>query len=149
VGSTPHVFAEMLKMMTGIEMQHVPYRGSIHPDLLSGQVQLTFVTIASSIAYIRDGKLRALGVTTATRAQALPDLPAIGESVPGYDASSWYGVVAPRSTPAAVVAKLDKEVEAVISDEKIKTRFVTLGIDPMFMAAAEFREFIVAEAEKW
>ena len=149
VGSTPHVFGEMLKMMTGIEIQHVPYRGSIHPDLLSGQVQLSFVTIASSVAYIRDGKLRALGVTTATRAQALPDVPAIGESVPGFDASSWYGIGAPRSTPAAVIAKLDQEIAAVISDEKIKARFVNLGIDPMFMAAGEFAKFIVDEAEKW
>jgi tripartite-type tricarboxylate transporter receptor subunit TctC len=149
VGSTPHVFGEMLKMMTGIEIQHVPYRGSIHPDLLSGQVQLSFVTIASSVAYIRDGKLRALGVTTATRAQALPDVPAIGESVPGFDASSWYGIGAPRSTSAAVTAKLDQEIAAVISDEKIKARFVNLGIDPMFMAAAEFAKFIVDEAEKW
>src|SRR5262249_25143416 len=149
VGSTPHVFAEMLKMMTGIEMQHVPYRGSIHPDLLSGQVQLTFVTIASSVAYIRDGKLRALGVTTATRAQALPDVPAIGESLPGFDASSWYGVGAPRSTPTAIIAKLDQEIEAVISDEKMKSRFVNLGIDPMFMAAAAFAGFVADEAEKW
>jgi tripartite-type tricarboxylate transporter receptor subunit TctC len=149
VGSTPHVFGEMLKMMTGIEIQHVPYRGSIHPDLLSGQVQLSFVTIASSVAYIRDGKLRALGVTTAARAQALPDVPAIGESVPGFDASSWYGIGAPRSTPAAIIAKLDQEIAAVISDEKIKARFVNLGIDPMFMAAAEFAKFIVDEAEKW
>jgi tripartite-type tricarboxylate transporter receptor subunit TctC len=149
VGSTPHVFGEMLKMMTGIEIQHVPYRGSIHPDLLSGQVQLSFVTIASSVAYIRDGKLRALGVTTATRAQALPEVPAIGESVPGFDASSWYGIGAPRSTPAAIIAKLDQEIAAVISDEKIKARFVNLGIDPMFMAAAEFAKFIVDEAEKW
>src|SRR5262249_6227451 len=133
VGSTPHVFAEMLKMMTGIVMQHVPYRGSIHPDLLSGQVQVTFVTIASSVAYIREGKLRALGVTTAARAQMLPDVPAIGESVPGFEASSWYGVGAPRSTPAAVIATLDKEIAAVISDENIKARFAGVGIDPMFM----------------
>jgi len=149
VGSTPHVFAEMLKMMTGIDVQHVPYRGSIHPDLLSGQVQLSFVTIASSVAYIRDGKLRALGVTTAARAQALPDVPAIGESVPGFDASSWYGLGAPRNTPAAVIATLDKQIEAVISDENMKARFVNLGIDPMFMAAAGFAAFIAEEADKW
>ena len=149
VGSTPHVFAEMLKMMTGIEMQHVPYRGSVYPDLLSGQVQFSFVSIASSVAYIRDGKLRALGVTTVARAQALPDVPAIGESVPGFDASSWYGVGAAKNTPAAIIAKLDTEIAAVISDEKIKTRFVSVGIDPMFMAAAEFAKFIADEAEKW
>jgi tripartite-type tricarboxylate transporter receptor subunit TctC len=149
VGSTPHVFAEMLKMITGIEVQHVPYRGSVYPDLLSGQVQFSFVSIASSVAYIRDGKLRALGVTTATRAPALPDVPAIGESVPGYEASSWYGVGAPKNTPAAIVATLDQEIEAVISDENIKARFVSVGIDPMFMAPAEFGTFIVEEAEKW
>src|SRR5215470_18690647 len=107
VGSVPHVFGEMLKMMTGIEMQHVPYRGNIYPDLLSGEVQATFVTIASSVAYIRDGKLRALGVTTATRAPALPDVPAIGDAVPGYEASSWYGFGAPSGTPTADIAKLD------------------------------------------
>jgi tripartite-type tricarboxylate transporter receptor subunit TctC len=149
VGSTPHVFAEMLKMMTGIDIQHVPYRGSIHPDLLSGQVQLSFVTIASSVAYIRDGKLRALGVTTATRAQALPEVPAIGESVPGYEASSWYGLCAPKNIPAAVIAKLANEIAAAISDEKMQARFANLSIDPMFMAAADFSKFIVDEAEKW
>jgi tripartite-type tricarboxylate transporter receptor subunit TctC len=149
VGSTPHVFAEMLKMMTGIVMQHVPYRGSIYPDLLSGQVQLSFVSIASSVAYIRDGKLRALGVTTTTRAQMLPDVPAIGESVPGFEASSWYGVGAARGTPAAIIATLDREIEAVISDENMKARFAGVGIDPMFMAAVEFAKFIADEAEKW
>jgi tripartite-type tricarboxylate transporter receptor subunit TctC len=149
IGSVPHVFGEMLKMMTGIEMQHVPYRGNIFPDLLSGEVQATFVTILSSLAYIREGKLRALGVTTATRAPALPDVPAIGDAVPGYEASSWYGFGAPSGTPAAVIEKLDREIEAVLSDEKMKARFVDLGIEPMFMAAAEFAKFVVDEAEKW
>jgi tripartite-type tricarboxylate transporter receptor subunit TctC len=149
IGSVPHVFGEMLKMMTGIEMQHVPYRSNIFPDLLSGEVQATFVTILSSLAYIRDGKLRALGVTTAARAPALPVVPAIGDAVPGYEASSWYGFGAPSGTPPAVIAKLDREIEAALSDEKMKTRFVDLGIEPMFMAAAEFAKFVVDEAEKW
>jgi tripartite-type tricarboxylate transporter receptor subunit TctC len=149
VGSVPHVFGEMLKMTTGLDMQHVPYRGNIYPDLLSGQVQASFVTILSSLAYLQDGKLRVLGVTTATRAPALPDVPAIGESVPGFDASSWYGVGAPRNTPADVIAKLDREIAAVLADEKIKTRLVSMGIDPMFMPAVEFASFIADEAEKW
>jgi tripartite-type tricarboxylate transporter receptor subunit TctC len=149
VGTVPHVFGEMLRMMTGIEMQHVPYRGNIYPDLLSGEVQATFVTILSSITHIRDGSLRVLGVTTAARAQALPDVPAIGESVPGFDASSWYGLGAPRGTPAAIIAKLDQEIEAVLSDENMKARLVGLGIDPMFMAADDFARFVVDEAEKW
>jgi tripartite-type tricarboxylate transporter receptor subunit TctC len=149
IGSVPHVFGEMLKMMTGIDMQHVPYRGNIFSDLLSGQVQASFVTIASSAGYIHEGKLRALGVTTATRAPALPDVPAIADAVPGYEASSWYGVGAPRDTPPAIVEKLDREIEAVLSDEKMKARFVGMGIEPMFMAAAEFARFILDEAEKW
>jgi tripartite-type tricarboxylate transporter receptor subunit TctC len=149
IGSVPHVFGEMLKMMTGIEMQHVPYRDNIFPDLLSGQVQASFVTIASSAGYIREGQLRALGVTTATRAPALPDVPAIGDAVPGYAASSWYGFGAPSGTPAAVIAKLDREIEAALADEKMKARFVGMGIEEMFMAAAEFGKFIVEEADKW
>jgi len=149
VGSTPHVFGEMLKMMTGLEMQHVPYRGNIFPDLLGGQVQASFVTIASSAGYIHEGKLRALGVTTATRAPALPDVPPIGDAVPGYEASSWYGFGAPSGTPAAIIAKLDREIEAVLSDEQMKARFAGMGIDPMFMPAAEFAKFIAEEAEKW
>jgi tripartite-type tricarboxylate transporter receptor subunit TctC len=149
VGTVPHVFGEMLKMMTGIEMQHVPYRGNIYPDLLSGEVQATFVTILSSITHIREGSLRVLGVTTATRAPALPDVPAIGESVPGFDASSWYGLGAPRGTPSAVVAKLDQEIAAVLADEQMKARLLGVGIDPMFMPAAEFAKFIADEAEKW
>ena len=149
IGSVPHVFGEMLKMMAGLDMQHVPYRGNIFPDLLSGQVQASFVTIASSAGYIHEGKLRALGVTTAARAPALPDVPAIGEFVPGYEASSWYGVGAPSGTPAAIIAKLEREIDAVLSDEKMKTRFVGMGIDPMFMMSAEFAKFIVDEAEKW
>jgi tripartite-type tricarboxylate transporter receptor subunit TctC len=149
IGSVPHVFGEMLKMMTGLDMQHVPYRGNIFPDLLSGQVQATFLTILSSLAYIQEGKLRPLGVTTAARAQALPDVPAIAESVPGFEASGWYGLCAPRNTPPAIVAKLDQEIAAVVSDEKMKARFLSVGVDPMFMAAAEFAKFIVDEAEKW
>jgi len=136
-------------MMTGLEMQHVPYRGNIFPDLLGGQVQASFVTIASSAGYIHEGKLRALGVTTATRAPALPDVPPIGDAVPGYEASSWYGFGAPSGTPAAIIAKLDREIEAVLADEQMKARFAGMGIDPMFMPAAEFAKFIAEEAEKW
>jgi tripartite-type tricarboxylate transporter receptor subunit TctC len=149
IGTVPHVFGEMFKMMTGVKMQHVPYRGNLYPDLLSGQVQVCFLTIISSLAHIREGQLRALGVSTATRAQALPDVPPIRESVPGFEASGWYGFGAPRGTPAAVIAKLEKETEAVVSDEKMKARFVGMGVEPVFMTTAEFAKFVVDEAEKW
>ncbi|MBV8752049.1 MAG: tripartite tricarboxylate transporter substrate binding protein [Hyphomicrobiales bacterium] len=149
IGTLPHVFGEMFKMMADVNMQHVPYRGNLYPDLLGGQVQVSFLTIISSLAYIRDGKLRALGVTTATRAQALPDAPPIGESVPGFEASGWYGFGAPRSTPAAIVEKLKNEIEVVVSDEKMRARFIGMGIEPMFMPTDEFAKFLVDEAQKW
>jgi tripartite-type tricarboxylate transporter receptor subunit TctC len=149
IGTLPHVFGEMFKMMTGVEMQHVPYRGNLYPDLLSGQVHVCFLTIISSLAHIRAGKLRALGVTTAARAQALPDAPPIGESVPGFEASGWYGFGAPRSTPATVIGRLTQEIEAVVSDEQMQARFIGMGIEPMFMGADAFARFTVEEAEKW
>src|SRR5260370_39910054 len=112
-GSVSHVFGELFKMMTGIHLVHVPYRGGYVPDLLSGQVQVAFGTIASNIQYIRSGMLRALAVTTATRSDVLPDIPTLAEFVPGYEASAWYGVGAPRNTPAEVIDKLNKEIDAV------------------------------------
>jgi tripartite-type tricarboxylate transporter receptor subunit TctC len=148
-GSGTHVFGELLKMMTGINLVHVPYRASFYPDLLGGQVQVAFVTTVSSIAYIRTGKLRALAVTTATRSGALPDIPTMGEFVPGYEASGWEGIGAPKNTPVEIIDKLNKTINAALANPKIKTRFADLGAEPTPMTPAEFGKFIVEYTEKW
>ena len=127
-------------MMAGVNMVNVPYRGGYVPDLLGGQTQVVFGTIASCIPLISAGKLRALAVTTAMRSTALPDVPVMGESVPGYEASQWYGLGAPRNTPAEVIDKLNKEINAVAADPNMKARFDGLGVDPMSMTSAELRE---------
>jgi tripartite-type tricarboxylate transporter receptor subunit TctC len=148
-GSGTHVFGELFKMMTGINMVHVPYRGSFLPDLLGGQVQVAFMTIAASIAYIRTGKLRALAVTTATRSRALPDIPTAGEFVPGYEASGWEGIGAPKNTSVEIIDKLDKEINRALADPKMKAQFADLGAEPMPMTPAAFAKFIADETEKW
>ena len=148
-GSVSHVFGELFKMMTGVDLVHVPYRGGYVPDLLGGQVQVVFGTISSCIEYIRAGMLRALAVTTATRSDVLPDVPTMGEFVPGYEASQWYGIGAPKNTPAEVIDKLNKEINAVAADPKMKARLAGLGVDPMSMTSAEFGKFIADETEKW
>jgi tripartite-type tricarboxylate transporter receptor subunit TctC len=148
-GSVSHVFGEWFMMMTGINLVHVPYRGGYVPDLLSGQVQVVFGTISSCIQYISSGMLRALAVTTANRSDVLPDIPTLAEFVPGYKASQWYGVGAPKDTPAEVVDKLNKEINAVVADPLIKARFASLGVDPMSMTPAAFGKFIADETEKW
>jgi tripartite-type tricarboxylate transporter receptor subunit TctC len=149
VGGTPHVFGELFKMMTGIDLQHVPYRSNLYPDLLGGQVQVAFVTLLSSIEYIRTGQLRLLGVTTAMRVQALPDVPTIGEFVAGYEASGWFGIGAPNTTSSEIIEKLNKETDAIVADPKMKARLVGLGVEPMTMTPAQFAEFIADETEKW
>src|SRR5215470_14298659 len=121
-GSAPHTSGELFKMMAGINMLHVPYRTSAFPDLLSGQVHVLFSPIPAVIGYIKAGKLRALGVTSATRQDALPEVPAVGEFVTGYEANGWYGLVAPRNTPASVIEKLHAELNGVIADPKVKER---------------------------
>jgi len=148
-GSVSHVFGERFKMMTGINLVHVPYRGGYVPDLLSGQVQVVFGTISSCIQYIRGGMLRALAVTTATRSDVLPDIPTLAEFVPGYEASQWYGVGAPKDTPAELIDTLNKEINAVAADPLIKARLASLGVDPMSMTSAAFGKFIADETEKW
>jgi tripartite-type tricarboxylate transporter receptor subunit TctC len=148
-GSVSHVFGERFKIMTGINLVHIPHRGGYVPDLLSGQVQVVFGTIASSIQYIRGGMLRALAVTTATRSDVLPDIPTLAEFVPSYEASQWYGVGAPKDTPAEVIDKLNTEINAVAADPLIKARFAGLGVDPMSMTSAAFGKFIADETEKW
>jgi tripartite-type tricarboxylate transporter receptor subunit TctC len=148
-GSVSHVFGELFKMMTGVNLVHVPYRGGYVPDLLGGQTQVVFGTIASCIQLINAGKLRALAVTTATRSPALPDVPVMSESVPGYMADQWYGLGAPRNTPAEVIDKLNKEIAAVAANPNMKARLDGLGVDPMSMTSAEFGKFVADESEKW
>ena len=148
-GSVSHVFGERFKMMTGVNLVHIPYRGGYVPDLLSGQVQVVFGTISSCIQYIRGGMLRALAVTTATRSDVLPDIPTLAEFVPGYEAIQWYGVGAPKDTPAEVIDKLNNEINAIAADPLIKARLAGLGVDPMSMTSAAFGRFIADETEKW
>ena len=148
-GTAPHVFGELFKMMTGVNMLHVPYRGSYFSDLIAGQVQVVFSPLPSTIGYIRAGTLRALAVTTATRSDALPDIPAVGETVPGYEASSWQGVGAPKNTSAEIIDKLNKEMNAVLADPKMKKRLAELGGTVLGGTPAEFGKFIADETQKW
>jgi len=150
-GSTPHVTGELFKMMTGINMVHVPYRSVAAgmTDMLSGQVQVTFGTAASTLTYIRAGTLRALAVTTATRSEALPDLPAIAEFVTGYEASAWFGVGAPRNTPAEIVNKLNAEINACLADPGLKARLADLGGITLVGSPADFARLIAEETAKW
>jgi tripartite-type tricarboxylate transporter receptor subunit TctC len=151
IGSPSHIVGELFKMTTGIDMVHVPYHGGAPAltDLMGGQVQVYFSPLPESIATIEAGKVRALAVTTAKRSEALPDLPIVGESVPGFEASTWQGIGAPKSTPAEIVAQLNTEINAALADPTIKTRLASLGSVPVPMSAAEFESFIVAETEKW
>ena len=150
-GSTPHVAGELFKMMTGVDMVHVPYRGAAPAltDLLGGQVQVMFATMSSSIEYIRAGKLRALAVTTATRSEMLPDVPTVGQFVPGYEASTWSGVGAPKATPAEIVEKLNTEINAGLADPKINARIADFGATVLGGSPAEFGKLIADETEKW
>ena len=149
IGGPTHVFGELFKATTGVDLVHVPYRSSFVPDLLAGQVQVVFAPITHLIEYIRSGKLRALAVTTATRSEALPDIPTVAEFVPGYEAVGWYGIGAPKSTPAEIIEKLNKETNATLADPKFRSRLADLGAVPMSMAPAEFEKFIAEETEKW
>jgi tripartite-type tricarboxylate transporter receptor subunit TctC len=150
-GATPHVAGELFKMMTGVDMVHVPYRGGAPAltDLLGGSVQIMFGTMPESIEYIRTGKLRALAVTTVARSEALPDVPTIGDFVPGYEASSWHGVGVPKSTPAEIVDKLNKEINVVLADPKKKARLADLGGTILGGSPADLRKLIAEETEKW
>jgi len=151
IGNSTHMAGELFKMMTGVNLLHVPYRGSAPAinDLLSGQVQVMFDLMASSIGHIRAGQLRALGVTTATRSQALPDVPTIGEFVPGYEASAVGGIGVPKGTPSAVVSKLNAEINASLADSKMNARFSDLGVVPVPGTSADFGKLIADETEKW
>jgi tripartite-type tricarboxylate transporter receptor subunit TctC len=149
VGTGPHVAFELFKMMTGVDIVHVPYRANYMPDLLAGQVSLTFSPMATVIPFVRDGRLRAIAVTPAARSDALPDVPALAEFLPGYAASGWYGICAPKGTPAEVIAKLSAEITATVAEPALRARLVDLGIEPRPMATAEFGQFIADETEKW
>jgi len=151
IGSSPHVAGELFKMMTGVDMLHVPYRG-VAPattDLLAGQVQVLFDTVPASIANIRAGKLRALAVTTKTRSEALPDVPAMAEFLPGYEASSFHGIAAPKGTPAEIVDKLNKEINAALAAPKLKARLADLGGTVLTGTPADFGRFMAEEIETW
>jgi tripartite-type tricarboxylate transporter receptor subunit TctC len=148
-GSPQHVAGALFKIMAGVDMVHIPYHGNPLPDVLSGQVQVYFGPIPSSIGYIRSGKLRALAVTGATRSQILPDIPTVAEFVPGYEAGSWYGLGAPKATPTALVEKLNDEINAALADPAIKGRLADLGAEPLPMTPAGFGKFLAAETEKW
>jgi tripartite-type tricarboxylate transporter receptor subunit TctC len=148
-GSPTHVFGELFRMRAGIDLLHVPYRGSFMPDLLGGQVQLVFGPISQSIKYVQAGKLRALAVTTANRQPALPDVPAVGEFLPGYEASGWYGIGAPKGTPDEIVEVLNREINAALADPKVKAALADLGLAPKPASPSEFGAFIAAETEKW
>jgi tripartite-type tricarboxylate transporter receptor subunit TctC len=148
-GSVPHVAGELFKMLTNVDLVHVPYRSSYMPDLLGGQVQVAFTTIPSVIEYIRTAKLRALAVASATRSDSLPGVPTVGEFVPGYEASAWYGIGAPRNTSTGIIEKLNKEINSAVADPDMTTRLVGLGAEPMSMTPAEFGKFIAGEVEKW
>jgi tripartite-type tricarboxylate transporter receptor subunit TctC len=151
IGTGPHMAGELFKYMTGIEMTHVAYRGSAPAitDLLGGQVQVYFAPLSTSIEYVRTGKLRALGVTTAARVAALPDVPPLGVFVPGYETSTWYGIGAPKKTPAEIVDRLNKEINIGLADPGMTARLAALGSSAFPVSPAEFGKFIADETQKW
>jgi tripartite-type tricarboxylate transporter receptor subunit TctC len=150
-GTGPHVTGELFKMMAGVNIVHVPYRGTAPglADLLGGQVQVMFPSVPSSVEHIRAGKLRALAVTTAMRSEALPDIPTMGDFVPGYEASSVYGLGAPRDTPAEIIDKLNKEINAALADPKMKAQLADLGGTVLPGSPADFGKLLADETEKW
>jgi tripartite-type tricarboxylate transporter receptor subunit TctC len=150
-GASTHLAGELFKVMAGVNMVHVPYRGGAPAltDLLGGQVQMYFGAVASSIEYLRAGKLRALAVTTATRSEALPDIPSVSDFVPGYEVSDWIGLGAPKSTPAEIIDKLNKEINAGLADPKLKARFADLDGTVIVGSPADFGKLITDETEKW
>jgi tripartite-type tricarboxylate transporter receptor subunit TctC len=150
-GTLPHICGELLKMMTGINMTHVPYRGGAPAmvDLMSGQVQVGFSVVTETLQYLKAGKLRALAVTTAARSDVLPDIPTISEFVPGYEASAWVGIGAPKNTPTEIIEKLNADINAGLADPKLKARFADLGATVFIGSPADFGKFITDETEKW
>jgi tripartite-type tricarboxylate transporter receptor subunit TctC len=151
IGSPLHVAGELFKMMTGVDMIHVPYRSEALalPDLISGQVQIMFGVMPASLGYVRSGKLRGLAVTSAKRQDELPDIPALSEFLPGYEANGWYGIGAPKDTPKEIVETLNKQINAALADPKMRERFTDLGCAMFAGSPADFAKFIAEETEKW
>jgi tripartite-type tricarboxylate transporter receptor subunit TctC len=151
VGASPHLSGELFKLMTGIEMVHVPYRGSaaVYPDLMTGTVHVLFDNLPGAIGLVQSGKLRALAVTSARRWDALPELPAIAETVPGYQVDVWYGISAPRSVAPQIVATLNKAVNAALAEPKLAARFAELGGKPMPMSPEQMSQFVAEDVAKW
>ncbi len=151
VGSFGHLAGELFQMMAGVRFVHVPYRGAgpAMTDLLGGQVQISVIGLAGALEHVRGGKLRALAVTAAARSAVLPDVPTVGESVPGYEASDWFGVGAPKKTPAAIIDKLNKEIAAALTDPELVARIAKLGGTPLVLTPAEFGKLLADETEKW
>ena len=150
-GTSVHLSGELFKSMTGIDMTHVPYKGAgpAFPDLIGGQVHVMFDNMPSSIEFIKGGKLRALGVTTAKRSAQLPDVPTVAETVPGYEASAWFGAGMPKGSPAAHIAQLNREFNAILAEPKMRARLAELGGEPLIGTPAEFGAIHAAETEKW
>jgi tripartite-type tricarboxylate transporter receptor subunit TctC len=150
-GTTIHLSGELFMAMTGIKMLHVPYRGSAPAltDMISGQVQVMFDNVLSSLPHLQSGALRPLAVTSRVRSEALPDVPTVAETVPGYETGTWWGVGAPKGTPAEIVELLNREINTILADPKIKTRFAELGSAPLVMTPGAFGKFVAAETEKW
>jgi tripartite-type tricarboxylate transporter receptor subunit TctC len=151
IGSGPHLYGELFKMMASIDMTHVPYRGGgqVMTDLIAGQVQVSFIGLVVAIEHIRSGKLRALAVTTATRSDVLPDIPTVGDFVPGYESSGFFSVGAPKNAPAEIIGKLNGEINAALADPKVKARFADLGGTVLPGTPADFGKLIADETEKW
>ena len=149
VGTAPHLAGELFKQMAGVDLVHVPYSSSYMPDLLAGRVQVTFAPIATSLANIQAGKLRALAVTSTTRSDVLPNIPTVSEFVPGYEASVWHGVGAPKGTSPDIISTLNRQIDAVLADPSITARLGGLGAVPMPMTPGEFGKFVAAEVKKW
>jgi len=150
-GSAPHMAGELFKMMAGVNLVHIPYRGQgpALTDLLGGDVQVLFATAPGTTDYVKTGRLRALAVTSAARAEVLPELPTVADFVPGYEASQWYGLAAPKNTPAEIVARLNREINAAIADPAMKARLAAIGGEPLPGSPAEFGRLIAEETEKW
>ena len=150
-GAPSHVSGDLFKMMAGLDLVHVPYRGGgpAVADLLGGQVDVTFAVVTTAIEYIRAGKLRALAVTSATRQEALPDIPTVADFLPGYEASGWFGLFAPRNTPAEIIDGLNKEINAALADPKVKARLADLGGTVVLGLPADFGRLVVDDKEKW
>ena len=148
-GASSHIFAELFKITAGVDLVHVPYRSNYIPDLLTGQVHVLVAPIPQALELVRSGQLRALAVTTTKRLDALPDIPTVGESVPGYEAIGWYGLGVPKNTPPDIVRRLNEATNKSLADPKLKARLADLGVEPMPLTPAEFGKFVTTESDKW